>query len=125
MTILLLKGLICMMEKSLVEQRFYNIDENLKRIRYSIEEIAVKIGRNPSDIKLMAVCGCMLGWQNTLLATFIAILLAGSYATYLIASKKVSKRTHIAFGPYLCIGIFIATLYGTQMITMYLSLFNL
>lgn len=44
-----------MMEKSSVEQRFYNIDENLKRIRYSIEETAVKSGRNPSDIKLMAV----------------------------------------------------------------------
>ncbi|NCC87395.1 MAG: YggS family pyridoxal phosphate-dependent enzyme [Clostridia bacterium] len=44
-----------MMEKSLVEQRFYNIDENLKRIRYNIEETAVKSGRNPSDIKLMAV----------------------------------------------------------------------
>ena len=44
-----------MMEKSSVEQRIYNIDENLKKIRYNLEETAVKSGRNPNDIKLMAV----------------------------------------------------------------------
>jgi len=43
------------MEKSLVDQRFYNIDENLKRIRENIEEAAQKSGREVSDINLMAV----------------------------------------------------------------------
>lgn len=44
-----------MMEKSLVDQRFYYIDENLKRIKDNIANAAQKSGRSPDDIKLMAV----------------------------------------------------------------------
>ncbi len=77
------------------------------------------------DIKLMAVCGLILGWQNTLLAMFIAIVLAGAYGVYLMASKKIEKGGHIAFGPYLCVGVFIALLYGDAMIQGYLSIFGM
>lgn len=77
------------------------------------------------DIKLIAVAGILLGWQNTVLATFIAIMIAGSYAIYLLANKRTKKDAHIAFGPYLCIGIVLAHLYGVSIITFYLSLFNL
>lgn len=44
------------------------------------------------DIKLMAVCGLMLGWVNILLAMFIGVILAGTYAIYLILSKKIEKK---------------------------------
>lgn len=77
------------------------------------------------DIKLMAVCGFMLGGSNILLAMFIAILLAGAYAVYLIVSKKLTKKDHIAFGPYLCVGILISLMYGTQIISAYLNMFGI
>lgn len=86
--------------------------------------LVVKDSFGGGDIKLMAVCGLMLGWQNILLAAFIGILLAGIYALYLLISKKVDKKAHIAFGPYLCIGIFLSSLYGAQMLSAYLSLFG-
>lgn len=76
------------------------------------------------DIKLMAVCGFMLGWQNILLSMFIGILLAGCYASVLIITKRIDKKAHIAFGPYLCIGIFISLMYGEMIIQAYLSLFG-
>ncbi|MCQ2486372.1 MAG: YggS family pyridoxal phosphate-dependent enzyme [Clostridia bacterium] len=47
-----------MMEKSLDEyraQRCHDIEENLKEIRNNIAEAAIKSGRNPEDVKLMAV----------------------------------------------------------------------
>lgn len=43
------------MEKSLVEQRFEDIEENLKEIRENIAQAALKSGRSASDVHLMAV----------------------------------------------------------------------
>jgi len=75
------------------------------------------------DIKLMAVCGFLLGFGNTLLAFFIALLLGGGYAIYLLRSKKISRGKHIAFGPYLCIGVALSLLYGQEIMGWYFSLF--
>ncbi|MCL2002834.1 MAG: prepilin peptidase [Oscillospiraceae bacterium] len=77
------------------------------------------------DIKLMAVCGFLLGWQSVLFAFFTAILLGGSYALYLMLKKKKKKGEHIAFGPFLCVGVAAAMLYGENVITAYLRLFGL
>lgn len=75
------------------------------------------------DIKLMAVAGFMLGWGNTVLATFIGLILGGAVAVYLLTKK--TKDKHMAFGPYLCIGIMTSLLFGDIMIGWYLSLFGL
>ena len=75
------------------------------------------------DIKLMAVAGFMLGWGNTLLASFIGLLLGGAVAVVLLARKTEDK--HMAFGPYLCIGIMTALLFGDRIIGWYFNLFGL
>lgn len=75
------------------------------------------------DIKLMFMIGFLLGWINTLLAFFIAVLVAGVYAIYLLVKKIKGRKQHIAFGPYLCLGSFIALVYGNSIIDWYLSLF--
>lgn len=74
------------------------------------------------DIKLMSAAGIGLGWKKSLLATLIAIILAGSYSVYLLIQKKVDKKSYLAFGPYLSIGIFIAFVYGQEIINWYLNL---
>lgn len=75
------------------------------------------------DIKLMAVAGFMLGWTNTLLAALMGLLLGGLVAIILLARK--TKDKHMAFGPYLCIGIMTALLFGDIIIQWYLSLLGL
>lgn len=77
------------------------------------------------DIKMMAVCGLMLGWVNTLVAMFIGILLCGSIATVMIVRRKVDRKMHIAFGPYLAIGVSIALLFGETILKSYFALFGL
>ena len=75
------------------------------------------------DIKLMAVCGFLLGWQSTILAFFIAVVTAGCLAVSLMIRKKAKRGTKIPFGPHLCIGVAIAMLYGGQIIDWYLGFF--
>lgn len=77
------------------------------------------------DIKLVAVCGFLLGWQNILLAAFLALLLGGSYGIYLLIQNPENRKTHIAFGPCLSIGICAAMLYGDTIIKFYLRFFSL
>ena len=77
------------------------------------------------DIKLMAVCGAMLGWQCTLPAFFISVVFAGCFSIALIIKKKAKRSAHIAFGPHLCFGVMVALLYGKEIIDWYLTLFGL
>jgi leader peptidase (prepilin peptidase)/N-methyltransferase len=75
------------------------------------------------DIKLMAVAGFLLGWAASLLATFIALVLGGTVATYYILKKRKDK--HMPFGPYLCIGIYLSMHFGSAIINWYLGFFGL
>ncbi len=77
------------------------------------------------DIKLIAICGLMLGYQNILLAGFIALLLGGAYGVILLIKSKDNRKKHFAFGPFLCVGILTAMLYGEWIINQYLQLFHL
>ena len=74
------------------------------------------------DIKLMAVCGLLLGWQQTLLAFFIALLLGGGIAVCLMAGGKRKRGGHMVFGPALCFGVVTALFFGKQIIDIYLGL---
>jgi len=75
------------------------------------------------DIKLIAVCGLALAWQNILLAMFIALVFGGGYGIYLLVKTKADRKSHFAFGPFLAGGIIISALIGPQIIDLYLSLF--
>ncbi len=77
------------------------------------------------DIKLIAVCGFLLGVQNVLLAFFIAVITGGAYAAYLMLTKQKSKGSHIAFGPYICLGVTVALFFGNEIVWWYLSMFGL
>lgn len=75
------------------------------------------------DIKLMAVCGFLLGWRAALMAAFFAIVSCGLFALILLLTKRAKRGDHIAFGPWLAVGIFAAKLFYLPIMTAYLSLF--
>ena len=77
------------------------------------------------DIKLMAACGILLGAKLEVIATFIAIILGGIYGAILLISKKKGRKEHFAFGPFLCIGMVIAILWGEAILNWYLTLYGL
>ena len=85
--------------------------------------LIVKTSFGGGDIKLVAVCGFLLGWKQLLVGTFIALLLGGGYGMYLLKSKKKGRKDHFAFGPCLSIGMILALFCGETLLTAYLSLF--
>ncbi len=80
-------------------------------------------GIGGGDIKLMAAAGLLLGWQKILLSLMIGSI-AGS-VIHLTLMKLKNKERVLAFGPYLALGIFIAMIYGNELINWYLALFGL
>ena len=77
------------------------------------------------DVKLTFVMGLYLGWKQVLTGTFLAILIGGTQAMYLLATGKAKTGTgaKMAFGPALCLGYGIAMLFGEQLLSRYLGLF--
>ena len=75
------------------------------------------------DIKLMAACGFLLGWQGTVLAFFLGVVTAGAVAISMIFRKKVKKGAQMPFGPHLCFGITASLLFGQELISWYMGFF--
>ncbi|MDR2197607.1 MAG: prepilin peptidase [Coriobacteriales bacterium] len=75
------------------------------------------------DVKLMAAAGILLGWQATLLACFIGIILGGAWGIFLLATHRKEAKGHFAFGPALCTGIAVALFFAPQIIQWYLGFF--
>lgn len=72
------------------------------------------------DIKLMASCGLILGWQLILLAFLLGCILASVIHPI---RMRVSHADHVlAMGPYLSAGILLAAFFGEHWILWYLSL---
>lgn len=75
------------------------------------------------DVKLMAVCGLFVGWQNIVLALAIGCVVGS--IIHLIRMRVSKADRVLAMGPYLSIGIFIASIFGDKIITWYLSFLGL
>lgn len=75
------------------------------------------------DIKLMAACGLILGWQKIILAFLLGCII-GSVVH--VIRMKVSHASHVlAMGPYLSAGIFLAALWGEAWIGNYLAMLGM
>lgn len=75
------------------------------------------------DVKLMATCGLLVGWQLILIG-FVAGCIIGSVVHLL--RMKISKEGHmLAMGPYLSVGVMVAVLWGEQFLTWYMGYLGL
>ncbi|MBO5387422.1 MAG: prepilin peptidase [Lachnospiraceae bacterium] len=77
-------------------------------------------GIGGGDIKLMAATGLLLGWQLNIIGFLIGCILGSIIHLTLMAIKKADRV--LAFGPYLSMGVFIAMIWGEQLVSWYLSM---
>lgn len=63
------------------------------------------------DVYLAGMIGAMIGgFLAVVAALFYGIFFAGAGAVLLLVSRRVSRRDPIPYGPYLCLGAFVALL---------------
>lgn len=84
--------------------------------------IAVFSKMGGGDIKLMAVGGFLLGWKLILVALMIGSIIGSVIGLTLIGLKVIDRKQVVPYGPFLCSGIFIASLFGEELIVWYLNL---
>lgn len=72
------------------------------------------------DIKLMFVCGLILGWKQIILAFLLGCIIGS--VIHLIRIRVQGEGHVLAMGPYLSAGIFLVALWGNAWISWYISL---
>lgn len=89
------------------------------------EKILKKELMGGGDLKLFFGIGLFMGWQLLLLGLFLAsvVALITEMLKKVINSEKFLNKV-IPFGPYLVIGFSLAYIFGLDIISLYLSLFN-
>ena len=74
------------------------------------------------DLNLIAMVGAFLGWKAVALTTLLACLFGSAVGLALIALRRLGRRQHIPFGPFLSLGAVVALFWGEELITWYLRL---
>ncbi len=74
------------------------------------------------DVRMGVMMGAWLGWQNTIVALFIAYIFGALVGVVLLYFKKADGKTEVPFGTFLAVGTFLAIYYGNNLLNWYLQL---
>lgn len=75
------------------------------------------------DVKLAFLIGMatgFFGWGPVILAGVLGFVIGGLTSIVLLATRRLSRKDAIPFGPFMIVGGFIATLWGTGITDWYL-----
>jgi prepilin signal peptidase PulO-like enzyme (type II secretory pathway) len=84
-----------------------------------------KPGMGGGDIKLMSVCGLLLGVVNTFLALFLASVLTLMFLVLTGGLNKGNLKKEIPFGPALSMAVFMCYVFGEGVLNRYFSLIGI
>ena len=72
------------------------------------------------DVKLSGVLGLLLGWLGwgpVVVSVLAAFLIGGVIALVLLLARRASRSSHIAFGPSMILGAWVALMFPVQVLT--------
>ena len=91
-------------------------------VRWLYKALRHREGMGLGDVKLLAMIAAFLGFWPAILALFLGVLLATTYAIFLLIRGKAGAASKLAFGSFLAIGGLIAASFGNLLINMYAAL---
>ncbi len=81
--------------------------------------VLVPGGMGMGDVKLVLVMGLFLGAGWVAMALMLSFILGGLVSGVLLATRRIGRRGHIPFGPFLALGGLITVLWGSQIWNWY------
>ena len=70
-------------------------------------------GMGGGDVKLMAMIGFFLGWQQILAVTLLSFIIGSVLGIFYVFVCKKSFKTYIPFGPSIAVATIITILFGS------------
>jgi len=74
------------------------------------------------DLNLIALVGAFLGWKAVALTILLGCLFGSAVGLGLMAIRRLGRRQHIPFGPFLSLGAVVALFWGERLMAWYLRL---
>lgn len=81
-------------------------------------------GMGDGDVKFAFASGLFLGWQNSLLALFIAFVTGAIFSIIYMLITKRGRKSPIPFAPFLSVGMLLSLFFGDTLLQFYFSLFR-
>jgi leader peptidase (prepilin peptidase)/N-methyltransferase len=72
------------------------------------------------DLNLIALVGAFLGWKAVAVTILLGCLFGSAVGLALMAVRRLGRRQHIPFGPFLSLGAVVALYWGERLIAWYL-----
>ena len=94
-------------------------------VSYIFEKVCGKEGLGGGDVKLVGVVGLLLGWERLLLSMLVSTIPAVIILLALSKKDATEEEKQFPFAPFLVVGFFVATFFGTPIINWYLNLLGI
>lgn len=73
------------------------------------------------DVTLATMMGAMVGFPAIVFALVLGIFLGGFLTFFLLATGRLSLRSHVPYGPYLAVAGIVVVVWGEGLLNWYLS----
>src|SRR4029453_6774148 len=77
------------------------------------------------DVKMLAMIGAFLGWQQVWVVLFLATLAGALFGVTLLVIQKRSLASRLPFGTFLAMGAYVASMVGERLWHWYMNLYVL
>lgn len=96
----------------------------LALIRWGWERATGVEGMGLGDVKMIAMIGAFLGWQQVWVVLFLSSIAGAVIGVALAALGGRSMQTKLPFGTFLALAAYAASLVGDNLVTWYLGLYR-
>jgi leader peptidase (prepilin peptidase)/N-methyltransferase len=74
------------------------------------------------DLNLIALIGAFVGWRGVIVTILVGCLAGSAAGLSLIALRRIGRRQHIPFGPFLSLGAVVALFWGDAIVRWYVGM---